>query len=178
VIGTAGPGQQERLRAMGVVPLDYRSEDVPARVRELAPKGVAAVVDNVGGPGIVDSWRLLAPGGTLVALSDMGMRDAAHPQVRATKLFSRLAAWNGLPNGKHAYFFNLWAGHGRHLDTFRAELRADLTTLFGLLADGTLVAPIDSRYPLSRAAAALRRAEAGGLAGKVIILPDDADARG
>jgi NADPH:quinone reductase-like Zn-dependent oxidoreductase len=176
VIGTAGPSQQERLRAMGVIPLDYRSEDVPARVRELAPEGVAAVVDNVGGPGIVDSWRLLAPGGTLVALSDMGMREAAHPRLRSTKLFARLLAWNVLPNGKHAYFFNLWAGHRRHLDTFRAELRTDLTALFGLLADGTLAAPIDSRYPLSRAAAALRKAEAGGLAGKVIILPDDANA--
>jgi NADPH:quinone reductase-like Zn-dependent oxidoreductase len=174
VIGTAGPSQQERLRAMGVIPLDYRSEDVPARVRELAPEGVAAVVDNVGGPGIVDSWRLLAPGGTLVALSDMGMREAAHPRLRSTKLFARLLAWNVLPNGKHAYFFNLWAGHRRHLDTFRAELRTDLTALFGLLADGTLAAPIDSRYPLSQAAAALRKAEAGGLAGKVIILPDDA----
>ena len=174
VIGTAGASQQERLRAMGVIPLDYRSEDVPARVRELAPEGVAAVVDNVGGPGIVDSWRLLAPGGTLVALSDMGMREAAHPRLRSTKLFARLLAWNVLPNGKHAYFFNLWAGHRRHLDTFRAELRTDLTALFGLLADGTLAAPIDSRYPLSQAAAALRKAEAGGLAGKVIILPDDA----
>jgi NADPH2:quinone reductase len=50
--------------------------------------------------------------------------------------------------------------------------------LFGLLTDGTLTAPIDSRYPLSQAAAALRRAEAGGLAGKVLILPDDATARG
>jgi NADPH:quinone reductase-like Zn-dependent oxidoreductase len=177
VIGTAGPSQQARLRAMGVIPLDYRHEDVPARVRELAPEGVAAVVDNIGGPGIVESWRLLARGGTLVALSDIGMRDAAHPQRLAMKLYGRVLAWNVLPNGKHAYFFDLWAGR-RHLDTFRAKLRTDLTALFGLLADGTLAAPIDSRYPLSQAAAALRRAEGGGLAGKVIILPDDANARG
>lgn len=65
VIGTAGAGQQERLRRMGAIPVDYRAENVPARVRELAPDGVAAVIDNVGGPGIGDSWRLLAPGGTL-----------------------------------------------------------------------------------------------------------------
>jgi hypothetical protein len=30
----------------------------------------------VTGPGIVDSWRLLA-------LSDMGMREAAHPRLRS-----------------------------------------------------------------------------------------------
>jgi NADPH:quinone reductase-like Zn-dependent oxidoreductase len=171
VIGTAGPSQQERLRTMGAIPIDYRSENVSARVRELAPDGVAAVVDNVGGTGVVDSWRLLAPGGTLVSLSDIGMRDAAHPSARAMRLYGRLLLWNTLPNGKHAHFFNLWAGH-RAIERFRAELRADLTVLFGLLADGTLVAPIDSRYPLSQSAAALRRAEAGGLSGKVIILPD------
>jgi NADPH:quinone reductase-like Zn-dependent oxidoreductase len=173
VIGTAGPSQQERLRAMGVIPIDYRSEDVPARVRELAPEGVAAIVDNVGGAGIVDSWRLLARGGTLVSLSDMGMRDAAHPMIRFFALYGRLLLWNTLPNGRRAYFFNLWAGHRRHLDRFRADLRTDLTALFALLAEGTLVAPIDSSYPLSQAAKALRRAEAGGLAGKVLIVPDE-----
>src|SRR3954468_406279 len=52
VIATAGPKQQERLRELGATPIDYRSEDVPARVRELAPDGVAAVFDHVGGPGI------------------------------------------------------------------------------------------------------------------------------
>src|SRR2546421_107890 len=37
VIGTAGPEQQERLRELGAVAVDYRNDDVPARVRELAP---------------------------------------------------------------------------------------------------------------------------------------------
>ncbi|HJP72917.1 MAG TPA: medium chain dehydrogenase/reductase family protein [Pseudonocardiaceae bacterium] len=172
VIGTAGPSQQQRLRDMGAIPIDYRREDVPARVRELAPGGVAAVVDNVGGAGIVDSWRLLAPGGTLVSLSDLGMGEAKHPMLRFVKHYGRLVWWNALPNGKHAHMFNLWAGHRLHLDRFRADVRTDLTALFALLADGALVAPIDSRYPLSQTAAALRRAEAGGLSGKVIILPD------
>jgi NADPH:quinone reductase-like Zn-dependent oxidoreductase len=174
VIGTAGPSQQERLRAMGVIPLNYRTENVPARIRELAPEGVAAVVDNVGGPGIVDSWKLLARGGTLVALSDMSMRDAAHPMVNFMKLYGRLTAWNLLPNGRHATFFNLWAGRTRHLAKFQADIRTDLSALFKLLAEGALTAPIDSEYPLSESAAALRRAEAGGLSGKVIITPDPA----
>src|SRR5262249_45374023 len=52
VIGTAGPAQQERVRELGAIPIDYRNEDVPTRVRELAPDGVAAVFDHVGGPGI------------------------------------------------------------------------------------------------------------------------------
>jgi NADPH:quinone reductase-like Zn-dependent oxidoreductase len=39
----------------------------PVQKRELAPEDVAAVFDHIGGPGIADSWRMLARGGTLVS---------------------------------------------------------------------------------------------------------------
>jgi NADPH:quinone reductase-like Zn-dependent oxidoreductase len=87
------------------------------------------------------------------------------------RLYLRLQLWNLLPNRRRAHFFNIWAGH-RKLDRFRTELRADLSTLFELLAAGRLTAPVDREFPLSEAAAALRHAEGGGLAGKVIIVPD------
>jgi NADPH2:quinone reductase len=78
--------------------------------------------------------------------------------------------WNVLPNRRGALFFDLWSGR-RRADAFRGALREDLGELFGLLADGTITAPIDSIYPLTDAAAALRRAETGGIAGKIVILP-------
>ena len=170
VIGTAGPGQQDRLRTMGVIPIDYRSEDVSARVHELAPDGVAGVVDHVGGPGIRTSWRMLARGGHLVSLSDMSVADAKHPMIRFMRHYLRLQRWNLLPNGRRATFFDIWAGH-RDLDTYRRRLAADLQTLFAHLAARDLDAPIDSIYPLDQAAAALRRAEQGGLAGKILLVP-------
>lgn len=67
VIGTASPRHHDAVRALGALPLDYRAADLPARVRELAPDGVDAVFDHVGGDGIVDSFRLLSRGGTLVS---------------------------------------------------------------------------------------------------------------
>jgi NADPH:quinone reductase-like Zn-dependent oxidoreductase len=170
VIGIAGSSQQDRLRDLGVIPLDYRTDDVPRRVRELAPGGVAGVVDHVGGAGILDSWRMLAPGGQLVSLSDTGILDAAWPLVHFMRLYLRLQLWNLLPNGRGAHFFDLWSGK-RHADTFHQALRDDLGELFALLLDGTLTAPIDSTYPLRDAAAALRRAESGGRAGKIVIVP-------
>jgi NADPH:quinone reductase-like Zn-dependent oxidoreductase len=170
VVGTAGSSQQQRLRDAGVIALDYRTEDVPGRVREIAPEGVVGVVDHVGGPGIVDSWRMLAPGGQLVSLSDMGILAARRPMVRFLRLYLRLQVWNVLPNRRGALFFDLWSGR-RRADAFRGALREDLGELFGLLADGTITAPIDSTYPLTDAAAALRRAETGGIAGKIVILP-------
>jgi len=170
VIGTAGPTQQDRLRAMGVIPIDYRSEDVGDRVHELAPEGVAGVVDHVGGPGIRSSWRMLAPGGHLVNLSDMSVADAKHPMITFMRHYLRLQRWNLLPNGRRATFFDIWAGH-RDLDTYRRQLTADLQTLFAHLAAGDINAPIDSTYPLEQAATALRRAEQGGLAGKILLVP-------
>src|SRR3954470_14011640 len=107
VIGTAGPKQQERLRELGATPIDYRSEDVPARVRELAPDGVAAVFDHVGGPGIEDSWRMLALGGTLVSYGTAPTKHApGNPQLPVLKLLAKLTLWQVLPNGRRATFFN------------------------------------------------------------------------
>jgi NADPH2:quinone reductase len=172
VLGTAGPAQQERLRALGAEPIDYRGEDVLARVRELAPEGVAAVFDHVGGPGIADSWRMLARGGTLVSYGTAATKDVpGNPQVPVLKLFGRLAVWNLLPNGRSATFFNLWKGHRFRRDRFRAELRADLTRVMGLLAEGAITPQIAARFGLEQAGEALRFAEAGGNTGKVLLLP-------
>jgi NADPH:quinone reductase-like Zn-dependent oxidoreductase len=172
VIGTAGPAQQERLRALGAEPVDYRGEDVVARVRELAPEGVAAVFDHVGGPGIADSWRMLARGGTLVSYGTAATKDVpGNPQVPVLKLFARLAVWNVLPNGRSATFFNLWKGHRFRRDRFRAELREDLSRVLALLAEGAITPQIAARFGLEQAAEALRFAEAGGNTGKVLLLP-------
>jgi NADPH:quinone reductase-like Zn-dependent oxidoreductase len=172
VIGTASPRHHDRLRELGAIPIDYRAEDVPARVRELAPGGVAAVFDHVGGPGIVDSWRMLAPGGTLVSYGTAATRDVpGNPRLPVLKLFARLLLWNVLPNGRHATFFNLWAGKARHLDRYRTELREDLGQLFRLLAAGEITAQVARAFPLTEAAEALRYAESGAVTGKVVLVP-------
>jgi NADPH:quinone reductase-like Zn-dependent oxidoreductase len=171
VIGTAGPDALDRVRELGAIPVDYRNEDVPARVRDLAPEGVAAVFDHVGGPGIVDSWRMLAPGGTLVSYGTASTRDVpGNPRVPVLKLFARLIVWNALPNGRRATFFNLWAG-ARKRDRYRAELRQDLGEVLRLLHDGAITPQIARRFPLRDAGEALRYAEQGGVVGKVVLEP-------
>ena len=171
VIGTAGPSAQERLRELGAIPVDYRNDDVPARVRELAPDGVAAVFDHVGGPGIVDSWRMLARGGTLVSYGTASTRDVpGNPRLPVLKLLARLTLWNVAPNGRRATFFNLWAG-ARKRDRYRAELRRDLGDVLGLLQQGAIDAQIAKRFPLRDAGEALRYAEQGGIVGKVVLEP-------
>jgi len=169
VIGTAGPAGQEHLRALGVSAIDYRSENVLARVREFAPGGVSAVFDHVGGPGLDDSWAM---GGTLVSYGTAATRDVpGNSRLPVLKLLAKLMVWNVLPNGRKAHFFNLWAGHRFKRAQFRRQLREDLTKVFELVRDGAITPQIAARYPLREAAEAMRFAEAGGFTGKVLLLP-------
>ncbi|MFD7105171.1 medium chain dehydrogenase/reductase family protein [Streptomyces celluloflavus] len=172
VIGTAAARHHDRLRALGVEPVDYRGGDVPARVRELAPDGVDAVFDHIGGRGITDSWHLLAPGGTLLSYGSAATRDdTGSGQWPVLKLLGRVWLWNGLPNGRRAYFFNIWAGRTLAKNRFRSRLRADLTQVFTALRNGEITAQVAAELPLTRAAEALRLAESGTVAGKVVLVP-------
>ncbi|MDX3532179.1 medium chain dehydrogenase/reductase family protein [Streptomyces sp. ID05-39B] len=172
VIGTASARHHDALQEKGVEPVDYRTDDIPARVRALAPGGVDAVFDHVGGPGIVDSWRLLAPGGTLVSYGSASTRDdEGSGQLPVLRLLGRVWLWNALPNRRHACFFNVWAGRALSRDRFRARLRADLTQVFTALQRGEVTAQIAAQLPLARVADALRLAESGTVAGKVVLNP-------
>ncbi|MFD7897562.1 medium chain dehydrogenase/reductase family protein [Streptomyces sp. NPDC059743] len=172
VIGTASARHHDALRERGVTPVDYRTEDVAARIRELAPGGVDAVFDHVGGRGIVGSWRLLAPGGTLVSYGSASTRDdEGSKQWPVLKLLGRVWLWNALPNRRRAYFFNVWAGRALAKSRFRARLRADLTQVFAALQRGDVTAQIAAQLPLAQVAEALRLAESGTVAGKVVLKP-------
>ncbi|MFI8889088.1 medium chain dehydrogenase/reductase family protein [Streptomyces paradoxus] len=172
VIGTASARHHDALREQGVVPVDYRSGDLAARIRALAPGGVDAVFDHVGGRGITDSWRLIAPGGTLVSYGSAATRDAeGSKQWPVVKLLLRVWLWNALPNRRRAYFYNVWAGKALAGNRFRSRLRADLTEVFAALQRGEVTARIAAQLPLARVAEALRLAESGTVAGKVVLVP-------
>ncbi|MER5580897.1 medium chain dehydrogenase/reductase family protein [Streptomyces asoensis] len=172
VIGTASARHHDALREQGVVPVDYRTGDLAARLRALVPGGADAVFDHVGGRGIVDSWRLLAPGGTLVSYGTASTRDdEGSKQWPVLKLLGRLWLWNALPNRRRAYFFNVWAGRAFARNRFRSRLRADLTQLFAALQRGDVTPRIAARLPLAQVAEALRLAESGTVAGKVVLHP-------
>ncbi|PPG55550.1 NADPH:quinone reductase [Rathayibacter sp. AY2B7] len=170
VIGAASPRHHEALRAAGVEPVDYADLDLAARVRELAPGGVQAVFDNVGGATTRLAWSLLAPGGTLVAYAIVSASTGSiwPPFLRQ---LARIQAYQLAPNGRRAVFYDLWAGHSLRPARFRARLEEDLGRVLGLLADGSLTANIAARFPLTGIVEAMELAESRTLDGKVILLP-------
>jgi NADPH2:quinone reductase len=169
VIGTAAPRHHDAVRELGATPLDYHDKDLYARIRTLAPDGVDAVFDHVGGEGLKQSWRLLRRGGTLVNYGSASAKGE-NALLPTLALFGRLYAWNVLPNGKSATFYNFWAGKRRRVDAFRARLAGDMTQVLRLIADGTLKPQIAARIPLERTADALRLAESRTVLGKVVIV--------
>ena len=69
VIGTASERNHGYLRSLGAEPVTY-GEGLADRVRALAPDGVDAVLDLVGGDALTVSPDLLATGGRLVSIAD------------------------------------------------------------------------------------------------------------
>ena len=173
VIGTAAARHHPLLDKLGAIPVDYRDPHMYRRIAAIAPTGVDAVFDHVGGAGLKQSWRLLRKGGTLVSYGTAALKDGGgSPQLTYLKLFAQLWMWHLSPNGRSARFYNFWAGE-RQQEAFRKRMREDLDAVFALLAQGAIDPQIAARFPLHRAAEALALAESGSVAGKVILTGRD-----
>lgn len=97
VIGTASPQNHEKLTAIGVTPVAY-GEGLVERVREVAPDGVSAVADFVGGVR-EDTLALLAEGGRHVSIADPSVEQVGGHWVwvrpdgaRLSSLLEKVAA--------------------------------------------------------------------------------------
>ena len=167
VIGTASARKHEHVRSLGAVPVDYRDEDVPARVREISPGGVDAVFDHVGGPGLVDSYRMLRRGGTLVTYGSASTLDGTGHWIRPyLPIFARVLRWNATPDGKRATFY--------YVKRWPKFFQKDLSTVLALLAEGKIEAHAATRMPLEKAAEALGFLASGQASGKVVLVPGSA----
>ncbi|MDQ3732590.1 MAG: NADP-dependent oxidoreductase [Actinomycetota bacterium] len=84
VIGTARDANADYLRSLGAEPVEY-GEGLVERVRALAPDGVDAVLDLIGGPALDQSVELLSDRERLLSVVDPrvfelgGRLQATHP---------------------------------------------------------------------------------------------------
>jgi NADPH:quinone reductase-like Zn-dependent oxidoreductase len=174
VIGTASPRHHDALRENGVLPLDYKDPNLLTRIRQLAPEGVAAAFDPIGGEGVKTSFKALAPGGTLVSYGTaVELNGKGSILVPFLTLTARLLWWNLLPNQRKATFYNIWAGHTIAPTAFFSRLREDFGQIIALLQRGTLSPQIAARFPLSQVTAAMELAESRTVYGKVILTPSE-----
>ncbi|MFB7471157.1 NADP-dependent oxidoreductase [Kitasatospora sp. NPDC056184] len=73
VIGTAGERNHDYLRSLGAEPVRH-GEGLADRVRALAPRGVDAAVDLVGGDAVEVSAGLVADPARIASVADFGVR--------------------------------------------------------------------------------------------------------
>ncbi|MEU8826377.1 NADP-dependent oxidoreductase [Streptomyces sp. NPDC048636] len=69
VIGTASERNHDYVRTLGAEPVAY-GDGLADRLRELAPRGVDAALDLVGGAALTASAELLTRGGRLASIAD------------------------------------------------------------------------------------------------------------
>jgi len=164
VIGTASASKHAGVRELGAVPVDYKGEDVPTSVRDISPGGVDAVFDHVGGPGLVDSWRMLRRGGTLVSYGSAStLGGSGHRLAPYLPVFGRVLVWSALPNGRRATFY--------YVKRWPKYFQKDLKTVLSLLSEGKVQARVARRLPLDRASEALELLLSGRAVGKVVLVP-------
>jgi NADPH-dependent curcumin reductase CurA len=158
VIGIAGGPEKGRylVDELGYdASIDYRADDVDARLAELAPDGVDVFFDNVGGD-ILDSVLLQIHEGSRIvicgAISQYGdMNNVTGPR-NYLKLAERHASMEG---------FTVLHFAGRF-----AEARADIE---GWLADGSLVEHNHVERGIEQFPHALDLLLTGGHRGKLLV---------
>lgn len=163
MVGTASGPKHPMVSDLGATPVDYREADCAERLQALADDGFDGVFDPIGGDSFRHSFRLLKPGGRLVAY---GFHKAVMGQGGSIPLdFMRLKLWNLLPNGRSTTLYSIEALRRKHPDWFSEDLRQ----LFRLLQQGRIAPRVGARMPLTKAREAHELMEQGGLRGKLVL---------
>jgi NADPH:quinone reductase-like Zn-dependent oxidoreductase len=163
--GTASSRKRDWVIRWGATPIDYRSEDVVARVRQLSGGGVDAVFDPLGGASIRRSFRMLRRGGLLVAYGFHDMVRGRESRVSFLSGFAQVFLSKYLPTGRSMVIYSITAVRRQH----PAWFSEDLAALFGLLAQGLIEPVIAVRLPLSEAARAHRLLDEESVQGKIVL---------
>jgi NADPH2:quinone reductase len=122
-------------------------------VIELGGGGVDVVVDPVGGGRFTDSLRSLREGGRLLVI---GFAGGSIPEVKVNRLLLNITEIIG-------------AGWGGYVMT-KPEVTRQIGAEIGRMIDGGFVRPVvGARFPLEKAAEALRLIDERGAVGKVVL---------
>ncbi len=157
IIVTAGSDEKvEAAKALGADhAINYKTEDFVERVKEITGgKGVAAVLDMVGGDYVARNLKCLAEDGRHVSIAVQGGARATIPIFEI--MMRRLT---------------LTGSTLRARDTgFKAMVADELArTVWPHVEAGRLKPVIDKVFPFAEAAEAHRRMEAGDHVGKIVL---------
>lgn len=174
-IGTCSAPNLPIVKSYGAEAIDYKAGDFVRAVRKLTVKrkgrrGVDMVFDAIGGGHFKRSFACLARGGLLVGYGAQTMAIGHASLISAGLGLLRInlyRAFRYLHGGRSGVFYSITARRKQKPD----EFRADMTALFHLLRAGEIHPVVVDRLPLSAAHDVHKRIEAGGLGGKIVLVP-------
>jgi NADPH:quinone reductase-like Zn-dependent oxidoreductase len=178
-IGTCSAANMAVVEGFGAKAIDYRDGDFVQAVRKLTAAqpnahkgrgGVDAAFDAIGGAHFTRSFACLASGGLLVGYGSQTMADGREGLLSAGLGLARLHLWGAfrfLFGGRRAVWYSITARRTKQPE----EFKADMATLFGLLRDGAIHPIVIDRLPLAAAREVHTRIDAGGLGGKIVLIP-------
>lgn len=152
------------IQNLGATPVDTERDDL-ARV---LPGGFDAVFDGLGMDGFRRSFAAVKRGGRLCAYGYAGQVKPDRRLLPILMWIARLYLWRFSPGGRRAGFFSVNVTRARR----PAWFREDLGRLFDLLAAGAIRPIVAERISFDEVAEAHRRLEAGGLEGRLVLVPD------
>jgi NADPH:quinone reductase-like Zn-dependent oxidoreductase len=181
--GTCSAHDRAKVEALGAVAIDYKNEDFLERVREEAG-GVDVVVDSLGGPISLRSFRALRPGGRLIVFGRYSTLSHGHKDRRAvfawwTSIVTTWL-WAMLSPRRTAvpYHVQKWRDKavmrpgsvgGEPMDA--EAFREDFNAMIGLLRDGKIHPIVAERLPLADARRAHELLESAASKGKLVLVP-------
>ena len=189
--GTCSAADCAVVERIGAVPIDYRSQDFVAFVRELPGKGVDVVLDGLGGKTSLRSFRALRPGGRLVVYGHYATLSNGHKSRRAWiewyTTTATVALWGLLSPRRRVSAYRiqkLREGHqvlpvsgGRPAPPVGGGprdpewFREDFHALIELLRRGEIHPVVAERLPLTEARRAHEMLERSAAKGKLVLVP-------
>ena len=182
--GTASARDLAAVERLGAVAIDYRHEDFVARVRELTGDGMDVVLDSLGGPLSLRSFRALRRGGRLVVFGRYATLSHGRKDRRAViEWYASIAIlwlWAKLSPHKRVLPYQIQkfrdaarerpgavGGEPRDPEWFQQDFRA----LLELLRRGQIHPVVAQRLPLSDARRAHELLESTAATGKLVLVP-------
>jgi NADPH:quinone reductase-like Zn-dependent oxidoreductase len=155
--GIASRSKHSTLTDLGVLPIDYHTQDFVEVIRQAEPGGLDFVFNGMGEEYFERGMAVLRRGGVFVHYG--GPQSLS----RFLLLMAKFILYMVLPNGKAI------KGYGTH----RVEqqlLKEDWAELFKLLEEGQIEPIITARFPILEAAKANELLESGEVTGNVVLL--------
>jgi NADPH:quinone reductase-like Zn-dependent oxidoreductase len=169
---------------LGAVAIDYQNEDFLKRARELPGRGVDVVLDSLGGPISLRSFRALRPGGRLVVFGRYNTIKDGHKDWPAVfKWYAAVATvwlWDKVSPRRHvsAYHVQKYRDKATRRDgavggePWNAEqFREDFAVLVELLRADKIHPVVAERLPLTEARRAHEMLEKSAATGKLVLVP-------